>query len=533
MAAFALALCVVPLASGQLEEHDPLTPEERAWIEAHGPIRYAPDPDYPPFEFVDADGVVQGVNIDFLNRMSRNLAIDFEVVVYDNWSAVLEAKRAGEVDLLGSLAQTPEREEYMDFIGPYMQVGEVFYVTDPTLTSEADLVGKKVAVVGSYAAADWLARNRPELDQVPVADIKEGLEALTTGRVDAFFENVPVTGYYIRQNSLTNVRILGEPLYYSPANWGVTKDEPLLYAIVEKGIASIPLGEQTRVFEYWTGYDLGIPPATGPASAFSPVAIGVLGAVAVVGGGAFAWSWTLRRTVQRRTAQLQESRDQLEAAKQDLEGRVQARTTELHDLLDREADIHKTLDQQAKDSHLAVKRLVKTLEREYYGLLRPDTVAIAAQAYQDHARLGDLIQDVGINLEGGVVRRSTVDAAPLFKDAVERVTSTRGKEVAVDVASQEPLIGDRRLLRHAAYDLVCYAADHDVDDLNITTGIDEHVIRFTGDAADVTQDLAPLARGGREMALATFARIVHRHGGDIRVAQDGDDVVIRFNLPPE
>jgi len=32
---------------------DPLTPEERAFVAAHGPIRYAPDPLFPPFEFLD------------------------------------------------------------------------------------------------------------------------------------------------------------------------------------------------------------------------------------------------------------------------------------------------------------------------------------------------------------------------------------------------------------------------------------------------------------------------------------------------
>jgi len=78
---------------------DPLTPEERAFVAAHGPIRYAPDPQFPPFEFLDSSGVAMGITPDLLTVMGKKLGVEFRTVAYPTWSDVLEAVKRGKVDL--------------------------------------------------------------------------------------------------------------------------------------------------------------------------------------------------------------------------------------------------------------------------------------------------------------------------------------------------------------------------------------------------------------------------------------------------
>ncbi len=108
-----IILLMVPLVAA---DEDPLSPEERAWVEAHGPIRYAPDPAYPPFEQV-TDDMVEGINVDLLNRISRNLDIEFETVIYPNWTAVLEAMQAGEYDVAADgITITEERDKIIEFM---------------------------------------------------------------------------------------------------------------------------------------------------------------------------------------------------------------------------------------------------------------------------------------------------------------------------------------------------------------------------------------------------------------------------------
>ncbi|MEK7684535.1 MAG: hypothetical protein AAB466_03845 [Verrucomicrobiota bacterium] len=62
-----LAGCVVvvfmacSLSGGAQSGPDLLTAEERAWLQARGPLRYAPHVEAPPFEFFRPDGQVAGI----------------------------------------------------------------------------------------------------------------------------------------------------------------------------------------------------------------------------------------------------------------------------------------------------------------------------------------------------------------------------------------------------------------------------------------------------------------------------------------
>ncbi|MCX8108038.1 MAG: transporter substrate-binding domain-containing protein, partial [Verrucomicrobiae bacterium] len=105
-----------------------LTAEERAWLQAHAPLRYAPDPAFPPFEFIDQDGQVRGITPELLDLISRRLGVEIAYVRYPTWSEVLAGIRRGEVDLLGTLTRTTEREAFLDFTRPYLEVPIVLFV---------------------------------------------------------------------------------------------------------------------------------------------------------------------------------------------------------------------------------------------------------------------------------------------------------------------------------------------------------------------------------------------------------------------
>ncbi len=533
-AALAALLLVVALASAQ---GDPLSAEERAWIDANGPILYAPDPDYPPFEFVD-DGVVKGINMDFLNRMSRNLDIEFQVVVYDNWTAVLDAMRAREVHMLGSLAQNEERDEYMDFIGPYMQVGEVFYVnTERTdLRGLEDLTGKRVAVVQNYAAAAWLAENRPDLELVPVPDMLSGLEAVSTGTVDAFFENVPVAGYNIRERAISNVKILGDPLYYSPANWAVQKDHDILHGIVSKGLASIPPGEQTAIFEYWSGYDLGITRAPADGPLFSPLAIAVLGglgAVMVAGG---AWVLTLRRVVRTRTEDLRLSNNEIRRANEDLAHRVEERAMELRSLTEQEGRIFEALEKHATAATRLVDRSSWELKNRYHGILRPDTrkaVQRSSAACWDTMELVAATADTAKT--EAIAPGDPCPLGPTLRAAAEQYARQRDVQVDIDCDEDLMLPWPPRTMQRLAARFVAFAGASASGEPAVRVTRSDGAIRVAFPNASAIADPAllvePLRHEGFGLSLPAVARMVHRAGGDVQVDVIEGQLTMTLSIP--
>ncbi|HWG90009.1 MAG TPA: transporter substrate-binding domain-containing protein [Candidatus Thermoplasmatota archaeon] len=568
--ALSLLLATAPVAATE----DPLTPAERAWIEAHGPIRYAPDPDYPPFEWVDDEGNVTGINVDLLNRMSRNLGVEFEVRHYENWTAVLAALQEGEVDLLGSAAATPDREPYADFVGPYMQVGEVFYVrTDNPATRPEDLVGQRVAVIENYAAAMWLKEHYPQLTTVPVPDIETGLTRLSVGEVDAFFENIPVGGYYIRERALNNVRILGEPLFFSDANWVVPEGNEILAAIIEKGMASISPGEQTKVFEYWTGYDLGIRAAAPTPQGISPLALNLILGVLAVATLSGAWSLSLRRTVASRTQDLKEANRRLEdmnaqlasdvAARlaaerevrtlnEELERRVAARTRELARANEDLEAFSYTVSHDLRTPLSSLSNYAEVVRRKYGDNLGKEGGRYVERIQAAAARMTQLTEDMlrlsratRLPLEVGRVDLSAL-AASVVAGLKDRDPA---RQVTVSITPGLRAEGDARLLRIALENLLENAwkytrgtADARIEvrgeqtPSGVRVEVKDNGVGF--DPALASRLFTPFQRlhdpkqfEGTGVGLSTVRRILERHGGTIgATAAPGEGATFTFTL---
>ena len=302
-----LSVVIFPLVEREAgTAADPLTPEERAFAAAHGPIRYAPDPLFPPFEFLDSSGVARGITPDLLIIMGKKLRVEFRTVAYPTWSDVLEAAKRGKVDLLGTLTRTPAREGFLLFSKPYLSVPYVLFVRQDgggPKTVE-DMVSRRLGVVKNYGINTWLSARHPNIHPVAVEDTATGLTMVATGQLDALLETLPVGAQILRDKSLTNIRIVPRHIYTLPQHFGVRKGEPLLLSVVRKGLDSLTETERSEAFVRWTGQDFSRPPPV-----MSPLlrnALLILVAVAVL---SVAWIVALRRNVRRATQSLRESEE--------------------------------------------------------------------------------------------------------------------------------------------------------------------------------------------------------------------------------
>lgn len=75
-----------------------LTPEERAWLEAHQPLRFAPDPAFPPIEWIDGTGRYRGLVADTFDIIGQRLGARIEIVPCATWNEVLQKAQDREVD---------------------------------------------------------------------------------------------------------------------------------------------------------------------------------------------------------------------------------------------------------------------------------------------------------------------------------------------------------------------------------------------------------------------------------------------------
>ncbi len=230
-----------------------LTPEEEAWIRAHPVVRCAPDPDFPPAEYFTPAGEYRGLVADYLNLVLGRVGLEMQIVRFPAWTHVLDYAKDRRIDLVTAASKTHQREEFLDFSNPFVELPAVIIVrqqVDRELTVE-QLRGMKVSVVKKYVAHDFIARNHPYLNLDLVPDIQTGLRKVSFGMVDAMVANIATVSYYIEKGMITNLKVAGETGFTYKLSFAPRKDWPELTSILNKGLASLTSEEKREIYGKW------------------------------------------------------------------------------------------------------------------------------------------------------------------------------------------------------------------------------------------------------------------------------------------
>lgn len=290
--------------SPSLNPRDPLTPEERAWLNEHdGKIRMAPIPFWEPMEIFDEEGNYSGLVADFLKLIEKKMNFRFKLIHVESWAKILEMAEAGEIDVLGAAKPTPKRREYMIWSEPYIDIPNVI-VTRKSVKEELTLdklTGMTVGVTRGYVVAEFLEENYPALKLVKVLNDLEGMRMVSFNELDAFIVDTAFASHTLGQEMITNLKIAGDTGYRATQAIGIRKDWPLFLSIVSKGIEMITEDERNRILGQWT-YLSEYPFYT--SRKFWYVAVSIFVAVTGFMGLVLTWNLALQRTVRAKTRAL-------------------------------------------------------------------------------------------------------------------------------------------------------------------------------------------------------------------------------------
>lgn len=201
------------------------------------PLRVGIAPNYPPLAFKE-DGQLQGIEVDFANRLGK--ALNRPVVLvetpWDNLSKALVEDKTIDVVMSGT-SVTERRKERVDFADSYLDVGQMVLIRSddyPRLRDAASLdqpelrVGYISNTTSQAYAKDHL--KKAKLEGFPDADA--GVAALRANKIDAFVSDAPavwrVTGGLLSKE--TQLRGLYTPLTKEELAWAVRKGDDGLRA---------------------------------------------------------------------------------------------------------------------------------------------------------------------------------------------------------------------------------------------------------------------------------------------------------------
>ena len=188
-------------------------------VKKAGKLTIATSPDFPPFEELQADGSVTGIEIDILNLICEELGVTLDIKQM-NFDSVLPGIQAGKYDVgVSGISVTPKREKNVKFTVPYCLAAQAIVVLEGSeVTCKADLTGKKISVQSGTTAESFCMENNYEISAFAANTDAE--MALTTGKVAAWVIDdltaAEMVAAYNNENPEVKLVILDEAMTTEP-----------------------------------------------------------------------------------------------------------------------------------------------------------------------------------------------------------------------------------------------------------------------------------------------------------------------------
>ena len=264
-----------------------------------------------PFTSADAAGRPTGFSVELLREIAREQDLKIAFVVLP-WTELLASFRAGRLDIICNVVDTPERRAFIEFSATTaLMQGGMFVRRDlPPIWKPADLAGRRVAVPKDSRAHLYLQRQdwNVQLDFVP--SLSEAVDAVHNGQSDMFLATHLVAANLIRQRGYHDIVASELPLsdFDYREHFGVQPGKSDLLARLNEGLLALHVnGTYDRLYVQWLGAlqprQLGfrdLEPLLFPIAVFLVLIL-----------GAFAWQRRILRRVSRQAEALRVSEERL------------------------------------------------------------------------------------------------------------------------------------------------------------------------------------------------------------------------------
>jgi len=211
-------------------------------------VRIGTEGAYPPFNYIDSDGKLQGFDIDIANALCAAAKLDCEFVIQD-WDGMIPGLLAKKYDaIIASMSITEERKQKVDFTAKYYLTPAKFAakVGANIEISKAGLKGMSVGVQRATTHETFLQDNFGDVIEIrSYATQDEANADLVAGRVDLLLaDSVALDDGFLKTDAGKGFAFTG-PEFTDPKWFGdgagiaVRKGEDELREALNKAIKQI------------------------------------------------------------------------------------------------------------------------------------------------------------------------------------------------------------------------------------------------------------------------------------------------------
>jgi len=239
-----------------------LTPQERAWLQTKPMMTIAMVKDWPPYHFLDSNGVETGYNIELINMINNNLNIEITPEYHDTWNNAFIAVKQHKAAGVASLSWSEQRAKTFAYSPVYLNSPHYLIVKqhNEKVKDANNLNGARVSLFKNQLLSSLLQQQLADLKPVYITSPLQGLEQVRDGESDVVLASRP--DYQVLFDM--GLEIAGQ--FYSKASEfsiGSLKTNRTFSSIIAKGIDSLSAQQRKTLYNNW----LKPPPLT--SSVFS------------------------------------------------------------------------------------------------------------------------------------------------------------------------------------------------------------------------------------------------------------------------
>jgi diguanylate cyclase (GGDEF)-like protein len=226
------------------------TPEEHAYL-AHTPsITMCVDPDWVPFEHINARGEHEGIAADLVQLVAQRVGLKIELLRVKTWDESLAASKARRCQIMSFLNQTPARDKWLVFTQPIFYDQNIIVTREehPYIGDPKSLTDNTVVVPRGTMIEERIRHDFPNLKVITTNSEGEAISFVSERKADMTIRSLIVAAYEIKKEGLFNLKISGQiPDYANQLRIGVLKSEPILRDILDKGVRTITPQEREAI----------------------------------------------------------------------------------------------------------------------------------------------------------------------------------------------------------------------------------------------------------------------------------------------
>ena len=187
-------------------------------IQKAGKLTIATSPDFPPFESLNGDGKVEGIEIELLEMICKELGVELDIQQMD-FDSVLPGVQAGKFDMgVSGISVTEKRQKNVLFTDPYCLAAQAIVVVEGSpITCKADLEGKAVSVQTGTTAESFCNENGYKVSSFQANN--DAQSAVVQGKVDAWVIDDLTAADMVKTYNAENDKklvVLEEPMTTEP-----------------------------------------------------------------------------------------------------------------------------------------------------------------------------------------------------------------------------------------------------------------------------------------------------------------------------